>query len=567
MSESTADIFSLSDQAVDRLAAGNPLLATYLGIAGRDHAWPDLSPGGLAESRALHDAIRSEARACEVPDDRHGLAKDVLLEYCDGEIGLHDAGDHHFSLNNIVSPHQELRFVFGSQASDTVADWEAIIGRVETIGDPLEGFRQTLEEGRQQGRTVSRRQVETVIEQGDMAIGDQSSFDQLLDKLSKASFASGDPASRSAEEQALADRLTAAIGTAKDAYRSFNQYLADTYLADAVEADAVGEERYLRAARTFLGTDLDARATYRWGWDEVERLWTAMQAACADIDADAPVSEVINDLKTSPNYAVETTEEFIEVMEERQAHALASLEGVHFDVPDQIRQVNVQVEPAGGASAAHYVPPSEDFSRPGSVWYPIEGQSHFPLFQEVTTAYHEGFPGHHLQVGVQATLSSELSRFHRMVAWYPGSGEGWALYAEHLMGELGFLEKPEYVVGLLSSQLMRSCRVAIDIGTHLDLPIPDDVTFHPGERWNFDLAYELLTQRALLSSEDASSEVTRYYGWPGQAISYKVGEQAILDLRAERTAKGNFDPKAFHSDVLSVGSIGLDLMRSRLSAV
>lgn len=565
MSESTTDIFSLSDKAVDRLAEGNPLLATYLGIAGQDHAWPDLSPSGLAESRALHAAVRAEASACEAKDARDGLAKDVLIEYCDGEIGLHDAGDHHFSLNNIVSPHQELRFVFGSQAAETVEDWEAIIGRVETIGEPLDGFRQTLEEGRQAGRTVSRRQVETVMEQGEMAIGDQSSFDQLLDKLAKAPFSSGDTSSPSEQERKLADRLGEAIVTAKASYRSFNRYLSDTYLADAVETDAVGEERYLRAARTFLGTELDARATYRWGWDEVERLWSAMQAACADIDADAPVPEVINALKTDPKYAVETTEEFIEVMEERQAHALASLEGVHFDVPDQIRKVDVQVEPAGGASAAHYVPPSEDFSRAGSVWYPIEGQRHFPLFQEVTTAYHEGFPGHHLQVGVQATLSDELSRFHRMIAWYPGSGEGWALYAEHFMGELGFLERPEYVVGLLSSQLMRSCRIAIDIGTHLDLPIPDDVTFHPGERWNFDLAYQLLTERALLSPEDATSEVIRYYGWPGQAISYKVGEQAILDLRAERSAKGNFDPKAFHSDVLSVGSIGLDLMRSRLA--
>ena len=161
-------------------------------------------------------------------------------------------------------------------------------------------------------------------------------------------------------------------------------------------------------------------------------------------------------------------------------------------------------------------------------------------------------------------MGEELSRFHRTIVWSPGSGEGWALYAEHLMGELGYLERPEYVVGLLSSQLMRSCRIAIDIGTHLDLAIPDDVTFHPGERWNYDLAYELLTERGLESPESAASEVVRYYGWPGQAISYKVGEQAILDLRAERAATANFDLKTFHSDVLSVGSIGLDLMRSHL---
>jgi uncharacterized protein (DUF885 family) len=277
-----------------------------------------------------------------------------------------------------------------------------------------------------------------------------------------------------------------------------------------------------------------------------------------------PVAEVVERLQTHPAYAVETPEELIELMAERQEQALAALDGAHFDVPAQVRTIDVQIEPAGGAAAAHYVPPSEDFTRPGSVWYPIAGQRHFPLFQEVTIAYHEGFPGHHLQVGAQMT--AELSRFHRAVAWYPGSGEGWALYAEHLMGELGYLERPEYVVGLRSSQLFRACRVAIDIGTHLDLPIPDDVTFHPGQRWSFELARQLLTERGLADEATATSEVVRYFGWPGQAISYKVGEQAILDLRREAEASGGFDPKAFHARLLSAGSIGLDALRTHMAA-
>ena len=121
------------------------------------------------------------------------------------------------------------------------------------------------------------------------------------------------------------------------------------------------------------------------------------------------------------------------------------------------------------------------------------------------------------------------------------------------------------MVGLLSSQLLRACRVAIDIGVHLDLPIPDDVTFHPGERWTFDLAVEMLDGRALLGDETARSEATRYFGWPGQAISYKIGEQAILDLRAEAEAAGSFDPKAFHARVLEVGSVGLDHLRDHMA--
>lgn len=549
------DIFEVSDTAVDRFSAADPILATYTGIAGHEHAWPDFSPEGRAAEAELHAEIMTQGQACEVPDDRHRLARDVLVEYCRIPIDGHEAGAHHYELNNIASPHQSLRFIFGSMAGDSREDWEAIIERVRTIEQPLDGFRRTLEEGRRQGRTVARRQVETVIEQGEVAIGDQSSFHQLRDRLA------GSPV----EANGLAEQLDVAIEAAKASYRDFNQYLSSTYLPDSEDADGVGEERYVTDAQTFLGTRLDTAETYRWGWDEVERLWSEMQAACAQIDPDKPVAAVIEDLQTNPAYAAGSEEEFVEVMKERQTQALANLEGTHFDVPEQIRTIDVQVEPAGGAAAAHYVGPSEDFSRPGSVWYPVAGQTHFPLFREITIAYHEGFPGHHLQVGVQAALSDQLSRLHRSLVWYPGSGEGWALYAEHLMGELGYLERPEYVVGLLSSQLLRSCRIAIDIGIHLDLPIPDDVTFHPGERWNFDLAYELLTNRALESPDSARSEVVRYFGWPGQAISYKVGEKAILDLRAERTAAGDFDSKAFHSDVLSVGSIGLDLMREHLT--
>lgn len=554
-----ANIFSVSDGVVDRLAENDPILATYQGIAGHDHRWPDLSPAGRAASADLVGGARSEALACPPADDRDHLALDVLIGFCDEYLLDHEAKSYHYELNNISSAHQTLRFVYGSQPCATEADWRAIIERVGTVSEPLGGLRESLEEGRLSGRTVSRRQVETVIEQGDVAVGELSPFEELRRRLVEAGQAGQFDTAR------LAADLAGAIDAAKPAFAGFNDYLRSTYLPDAEPSDAAGEERYVLAARRFLGTDLDLRATYRWGWDEVERLWAEMQAACAAIDPDLPPDAVIDRLQTDPGYGVESPEEFVEVMLARQQQALANLDGVHFDVPDQVRAIDVQIEPAGGAAAAHYVGPSEDFSRPGSVWYPIAGQRHFPLFREVTIAYHEGFPGHHLQVGVQATLSDELSRFHRTLAWYPGSGEGWALYAEHLMGELGYLERPEYVVGLLSSQLLRSCRVAIDIGTHLGLAIPDDVTFHPGRRWTFDLAYELLTGRALESPSSAASEVTRYFGWPGQAISYKVGEQAILDLRAERMAGGGFDAKAFHSAVLGVGSVGLDLLRRRLT--
>ena len=131
------------------------------------------------------------------------------------------------------------------------------------------------------------------------------------------------------------------------------------------------------------------------------------------------------------------------------------------------------------------------------------------------------------------------------------------------MRDLGYLEKPDYVFGLLAAQMLRACRIAIDIGCHLGLPIPSAQPFHPGEAWTFETATEMLEDYATLSSDYAASEVTRYLGWPAQAISYKVGERVIAGLRDELQARQGeaFDLKDFHSRVLGSGPVGLGLLR------
>ncbi|MCP4222360.1 MAG: DUF885 domain-containing protein [Actinomycetia bacterium] len=549
------ELFDLSDRAVNEFVAADPLLGTYSGVAGHDHRWPDMSPEGHAESVTLHRAMRDEALATTAETSQDRLAQRVLVDYCDDALAAHDAALYLTDLNNIDSPHQTVRQVFDVHAADSAEDWESILTRLETINEPLDGYRLTLESGLKVGHIASRRQVEAVVEQGTMAAGPDSSFGSLRRRLAEASV----------DSARYKVRLDAAIDGARSAYADLNRWLTEQYAPHAGEADGVGEERYRASSRMFLGTELDLHATYRWAWDEVERLWAELERVCAKIDSGCSVLEVYELLSTDPARVAGSADEFIALMQERQETALRNLDGTHFDVPDEIRAIDVLVEPAGGALAAHYLPPSEDFSRAGSVWYPIEGMTSIPIFKEITTAYHEGFPGHHLQVGVQATQQDQLSRFHRMLVWYPGSGEGWALYAEHLMGELGYLELPDYQVGLLSSQMLRALRVVIDIGVHLDLAIPDDVSFHPGEPWTYDVAYDLLAKQAGEGPATAQSEVVRYFGWPGQASSYKVGEQAILDLRAEQQKRPDFDLKTFHANVLAVGSIGLDLLRHQIA--
>ena len=246
-------------------------------------------------------------------------------------------------------------------------------------------------------------------------------------------------------------------------------------------------------------------------------------------------------------------------------HLLDPVAGAaHFDVPDVIRHVDVKEAPPGGPLGAYYVPPSEDFSRRGAICYQLAGDGPYPLWDEVSTAYHEGFPGHHLQCGLQVSFTESLCRLHRVAYGYSGFAEGWALYVEQLMSELGYYDKPDYELGMLANQMMRACRVVIDIGAHLSLPIPDGACFRPGERWTYDVAVEMMERLGGMEHDTALSEVTRYFGWPGQAISYKVGQRAMLALREEHQRAKLGDLKDFHARVLACGNVSLDLLRGEV---
>ena len=225
------------------------------------------------------------------------------------------------------------------------------------------------------------------------------------------------------------------------------------------------------------------------------------------------------------------------------------------------------ISPPGGAAAMYYTGPSEDFSRPGRTWYPTQGRTTFPLWREVSTCYHEGVPGHHLQVAQVKYLAKELSRFQRAFGYISGHGEGWALYAERLMGELGYLDDPAYELGMLGAQAMRAVRVIVDIGMHLELAIPMSERYHPGETWTGALALPFVIERSCEPEDFMRSEVDRYLGWPGQAISYKVGERVWLEARADaqRRHGSEFDLKRFHSYALDLGGMGLGPLRDELA--
>ncbi len=551
------DPFALGDALVDELAALRPIMATFMGVAGHDHRWDDLSPEGVAHAASRLRAWRERVAALPAQSDRWSrLAAHVMLDWLDQELAAFEHGDHRTDLNNIASTFQQVRMAFDSMDTSTAAGWANVASRVEGLGAALEGYRRTLDEGLRTGQLVAARQVRAVVAQARTYQTPGSYFDALPDSFARSGVS--DPA--------IAERLEAAATAARAAYGAFGDWLEATYLPRAKADDGVGRDRYLRDMRRFLGAVPDPEETYAWGWAEVRRTLDEMRRLAEVISPGADVSAVMKLLREDPARAAPDRETFLAAMAARQAAALAELDGRHFDIPDVIRRIEVKQAPPGGALGAYYVPPSEDFSRPGTVWYSMHGDGPFALWDEVSTAYHEGFPGHHLQCGIQVSLTKNLCRLHRVAYGYSGYAEGWALYVEQLMRELGYYEKPEYELGMLANQMMRACRVVIDIGSHLGLPIPHDAPFHPGARWTFELGVEMMTALGGMAPEHAESEVTRYLGWPAQAISYKVGQRAMLALREEFLRERRGSLKDFHARVLECGNVSLDLLRAQVMA-
>ena len=546
-------VYALSDALIDRYAALRPIMATMMGVPGHDHRWDDLSPEGFEAYAREVGSWAAEVDALPPATDRwDALAVAVCRDWIALERDALAHGDHRTDLNNIASASQSVRMAFDLMDTATAAGWAAIASRLETLDAALRGYRASLADGLARGERVAARQVRACAAQ--CAVN--ASAEGYFHRLAALFDASG------VGDYALRARVVAAVPGACAAYADLAAWLEGTYLPQARDEDGVGRGRYTRAARRFLGADIDPEETCAWGWSEVTRLHGEILALAKDIAPVDTVAGLYAHLRADASRAAPDRESFLAAMRDRQARALADLDGTRFDIPAAIKRVDVRLAPPGGPIGAYYVPPSEDLSRPGTVWYSLEGDGPFPLYDEVTTAYHEGFPGHHLQCGLQVYLRENLCRVHRLAYMYSGYAEGWALYAEQLMDELGYFERPEYRVGMLAMQLLRACRVAFDIGAHLGLRIPDDAPFHPGEAWTFERGVELLCTYGGLTEDHARSEVTRYLGWPGQAISYKVGQRAMLSLREEYLARhGDGALKAFHHRVLDVGNVSLDMLR------
>lgn len=554
-------IYDIASEYVDEVAALDPIAATGMGVPGHDTEITDFSPDAIAAQSALRRQTLAKLAAAPVTNDRDRIAKEAMEDVLTLREELTDAGEH-FRLSGFRNATTTIRMAFDLMPRATAEDWANIAARLTRVPQGIVTYLVTLEEGLRQGSKTARRQVAQSIKQSETyggAGGARSYFDGLVETFDRANI----------DSPALRTQLAEGASLAAEAYREFADYLSQKFMDHAVERDGVGRELYQLSSRVYNGVELDLEETYAWGWDELHRIEDEMRQTCARILPGASIEETKQFLESDPGRAVDGVEAFRQWMQDLQDRTIGELAGKHFDIPEPLRRIEALIAPPGGALAMYYTSPSEDFSRPGRTWYPTGGKTRFPLWGEVSIAYHEGVPGHHFERATAKYLAAELSRFQRLMGGTSGYVEGWALYAERLMGELGYLENPDYYLGMLRAQAMRAVRVIVDIGMHLELAIPATEDYHPGERWNADLGQEFCLQRSQFPPDFMQSEVIRYLGTPGQAISYKVGERCWLEAReASRRRQGDaFSLKEWHRAALNLGPMGLAQMQRELSGV
>jgi uncharacterized protein (DUF885 family) len=556
----TSPIHEISDRYVEDMARLDPIGATYIGVSGYDDELTDYSPDAAAARAELNRAAVRAVEARTPVDESEQVARAVLVERLNAELAVYDAGLLVGELNVISSPPQNTRMVFDLMPTATEDDWALIAARLAAVPESVAGIRAALAWSAARGRVAALRQVTKVAEQCTTyaGLGREPSFFATL-----VGGATDVP-------ESLRASLAAGATAAEAAYGGLAEFLRTELAPRAPRKDAVGADVYRVWLKYFTGATVDLAELYQWGWDEFFRIENEMKEVAGRIAPGATLAGAAAVLDADPRYRVEGPDALRRWMQGLSDEALVALRGTHFDLPDELMRLECRIAPPGGGAGAYYTGPNDDFSRPGRMWWSlVPGQESFSTWRETTTVYHEGVPGHHLQIATSVYQAETLNRYQRLLAGTSGHAEGWALYAERLMREMGRLTDDGVLMGMLDAHLFRAARVIIDLGMHLELVIPAGTGFHEGERWTPELGLEFMLTRTITDAGQVPDEVDRYLGWPGQAPSYKLGERVWLAARedARKRDPEHFDLKVFHRRALEMGSMGLDTLTERLAAL
>lgn len=540
---------ALFDEVYETTLKNFPERATAYGDYRYNSQLSQVSLADLARQHAESDAFLARLRA--IPTD--GMSDNDLLSHriLEHQLVREDANyalkNHEMPVNQQNGVHTRLADLPNAMPFDSVAHYQDYISRLHQVPRALEQTTEVMRQGAKDGLMPPRLVLEKLPAQCDGII----SANPFLEPTKKfpAEFSNAD-------KKRLTDELTKAINQdVFPAYRKFAEFLRKEYnpkgrAALSIESLANGKERYTEAIKTMTTVNTPAADIHEIGQKEVARITADMTriAQSQGYKDLASFREAINnDPKWKPaneQQILDDYKKYIHQMEPR----LPELFGLLPKSP-------VTVEPIpdfAKAAATHYVQGTPDGKRPGRVVVAVANPTRRSLIDDEAVAYHEGVPGHHLQISIAQKLEG-LPKF-RLHGFYPAYTEGWALYSEQLGKEIGFYKDPVSDYGRLNSEMLRAVRLVVDTGIH-------------DKNWSRQQVIDFMHANDI-NDALAQTEADRYIAWPGQALAYKMGQLTILKLRDEAKAQlgDKFDLKAFHDEILNGGAMPLELMQERVES-
>jgi uncharacterized protein (DUF885 family) len=478
--------------------------------------------------------------------DQDQLSHDLMIRVLQQRITDFNLKEYEMPINQQNGIHTNLADLPLSVPFDSVKHYEDYIARLHQVPRALSQMTEVLRAGMKDKLMPVRFLLEKIPAQCQGIID----ADPFLLPTKKY------PASISAEDQKrLTQQITDAINTdVIPAYKKFAEFVRTEYAPQGRTALAVtslpdGQKRYENDIYARTTTHLSADEIHQIGLREIERIQGEM-TAIAKKEGFNDLASFRASLKTNPKYIPTSSEQILDDFR----HYIAQMEPKLPELFTLLPKSPVTVEaipPFQAAAATHYVTGTPDGKRPGRVVVATSNFKDRSLINDEAIAYHEGVPGHHMQLSVQQQLTG-LPKFRLHGLGFNAYIEGWALYAEQLGKEVGFYQDPVSDYGRLSSELFRAVRLVVDTGIH-------------AKGWTRDQVVEFMRKSGAVDEPTIQSETDRYISWPAQALSYKLGQLKFRELRerAQKELGPKFDIRAFHDEMLNGGTLPLDLLDAR----
>ena len=554
VADEVARLHALFDKNWEARLRESPTFATSVGRHEYDDRLPSVTPADLARRQAERKETLGELAKIDrskLPASEQ-VNYDIFKEQIQEGIESYDFADYEMPINADSGFHSGFARLAKEMPLATVKDYENYIGRLNAwpryVGEQIANMRLGLKSG----MTVPHATLEGY---------DASIAAHVVDDPTKSvfwppfeKFPSTVPAS---EQERLRTSGRAAVTNAITGYRDFlnffrNEYFPGSRTSLGASALPNGAAYYRFKIREFTTLNLSPEEIHNIGLKEVDRISGEMNAVMKQVGFTGDFAAFLQFLRTDPRFYAKTPQELLE-------HAAWIAKTIDGKLPTEFKTLprlpyTVEPVPADIApkyTSGRYVGAPWGSTQPGIYWVNTYMLQNRPLYNLESLTLHEAVPGHHLQIALSRELK-DLPNFRRF-SYISAFGEGWGLYCEWLGKEMGFYTDPYSNFGRLTYEMWRACRLVVDTGIH-------------SMGWTRQQAIDYLASRTALPLHEVETEVDRYISWPGQALSYKLGELKIKELRtrAEQALGPRFDRRAFHDVVLGSGAVPLDVLEANV---